>query len=71
MLREALWKGTAHFVLGFFVGLLVYWLTLTILSRISFTKKIGDSYIHTLALLLALSFCVSVHLLEDYTLNTF
>jgi hypothetical protein len=71
MVRNALWMSPLHFVLGFFVGWLVYWSTLTILSHLSFTKGISGSFIHTLALLLALSVSVLAHLWEDYTLNIF
>lgn len=66
----------AHFALSAFVGWLVYWLTLTTLSRGSsttlreLTSRPGFS-IHHFSLLLALSSSVLVHVLQDYTLNWF
>jgi len=72
-----LWKPAAHFVSSGFVGLLVYWLTLTMLSHLhsgqQSTPRLmrGAFSIHQFSLLLACSFAVFVHILEDYTLNWF
>ena len=74
---ELLWKPALHFALSGFVGLLVYWLTSTTLSRCSH----GDTSIqvlpkvafgiHRFSLFLALAFAIWFHILEDYTLNWF
>ncbi len=72
------WMPVAHFVLSAIVGLLVYWLTLTILSRGRFgiylmakqSTQRGYS-IHRFSLAVALCFSVAVHILEDYIYNIF
>jgi len=66
----------AHFALSATVGLLVYWLTSTMLSHgRSTTLRVlasrPDFSIHHFSLLLALSSSVFVHILEDYTLKWF
>jgi len=74
---ELLWKPAAHFALSSGVGLLVYWLTSTTLSRYSSGDMLiqqyprGVSGIHRFSLFLALSFAIWVHVFEDYTLNWF
>ena len=67
----------AHFVSSGFVGLLVYYLTSTILLR-SLSGDIGTpnlvmgvASIHQFSLLLACLSALWVHILEDYTLNLF
>ncbi len=59
-----------HFLLSGFVGLLVYLLTSTILSDINLVKTPGFS-INIICWLLALSFSVAVHVLEDYVWRVF
>ena len=61
-----------HFVLSACVGALVYWLTSIILSLI-ISSRIShrDSYIYHCSLLVALSYAVLVHILEDYFLRAF
>lgn len=71
-----IWMPAAHFALGFSVGSLLYWLTLTILRRGFSTTSMGgtcmdDSAIYRYSLLLAVLFSVLLHILEDYTLNVF
>ena len=74
---ELIWKPIAHFVLSGGVGLLVYWLTWTTLSRSSSgdtqTYKLlkGESGIHHYSFLLALLFAAWVHIVEDYILDLF
>ena len=72
-----LWKSGLHFVSSGFVGLLVYWLTSTMLSRyysggtlpLRFPKV--EFGIHHFSLSLAFLFAIWFHILEDYTLNLF
>ena len=59
-----------HFLSSGLVGLLVYWLTLTTLSHINSARTIGLP-INILSWLLALSFSVVVHILEDFSINKF
>lgn len=74
----SIWMPAAHFALSATVGLLVYWLILTILLRGQFgiylmakqSTQRGFS-IHQFSLLVALCSSVVVHILEDYTLNIF
>lgn len=72
------WMPIAHFVLSAIVGLLVYWLTSTILSfglsKVSLKGNYhipGDSFIHRFSLVAALCFSVAVHIGEDYIFNIF
>jgi len=75
--KDILWKPIAHFALSGGVGLLVYWLTSTMLSRCSYggigTHKLlkGGFGIHHFSLSVALLFAIWVHILEDYTLDWF
>jgi len=72
-----IWKAAAHFVSSGFVGLLVYWWTLTTLSRLSsgdsgFHRLPKDeSGIHRYSFLLALLFAIWFHIMEDYVLDLF
>ncbi len=73
-----IWMPAAHFALSAIVGLLVYWLTSTILSfglsKVSLKGNyhiLGDSFIHRFSLVVALCFSVAVHVLEDYIYNIF
>lgn len=72
-----IWKPAAHFISSGLVGLLVYWLTLTTLSRSSSgtfgSHRLlkGESGMHHFSFYLALLFAVWFHLLEDFTLNWF
>lgn len=59
-----------HFLLGFCVGSLVYWLTLTILSHTSLST-VGVFSTHTFSLLVSLCFVVLSHILEDYYVGKF
>jgi multisubunit Na+/H+ antiporter MnhE subunit len=59
-----------HFLLGFAVGVLVFWLTSTILSK-WFSIQVTDRFIFIVLLLLSLSASVAVHILEDFALNWF
>ena len=75
---DLVWMPVAHFALSAIVGLLVYWLTLTILSYGRFGIYLREKQstqqgfsIHRLSLVVALCFAVAVHILEDYTLNIF
>ena len=63
---------TGHFVLGFGVGLLVYWLT-SITSLRMFGLTIGETGPSTgrYVLLLAVSLSIVFHVLEDYGLQLF
>lgn len=70
------WKPATHFVFSGGVGLLVYWLTLTILLRSSGgigTQKLatGESGMHRSSFCLALLFAIWFHLVQDFTLNWF
>jgi len=69
-LKHIIYCGVCHFALGFFAGLLVYLLTLTILSHTRL-GGVEDSSIHRFSLVVALSCAVAVHILEDYTLGWF
>ena len=61
-----------HFGLGFCVGLLAYWLTLTILSHITGLQDLmGDFSIRHCSLLVAVSCSVAVHILGDYLFGWF
>ena len=68
-----IWKPAAHFVSSGFVGLLVYWLTSTTLSKSSHNIIIFNHVFgtHRFSLSLALLFAIWVHILEDYTLGWF
>ena len=74
---EIIWRSALHFLSSGSVGLLVYWLTLTIFSRFSYGSirilhfGMGGGSIHLFSLLLALSFSVVVHIGEDYILDWF
>ena len=72
------WMPVAHFALSAVVGLLVYWLTVTILSRGRFGTYLREKQstrtgfsIRRFSLAVALCFAVAVHILEDYTLDIF
>lgn len=72
-----IWKGGMHFISSGFVGLLVYWLTSTTLSRylsggssIQVSPKVAFG-IHRFSLFLALVFAIWFHILIDYTVNWF
>lgn len=54
-----------HFLLGFAVALLVFWLTQTIFSGVV------ERGTYRFSLLAALSFAVVAHILEDYLLGWF
>lgn len=74
---DMLWKPSLHFLSSGFVGLLVYWLTLTIFSHYAYGGimtlyfGMGDSSIHLFSLVLALSSSVVFHIVEDYILDWF
>ena len=55
-----------HFGLSCFMGFAGYWLTLTILSRLT----VGGS-IHRFSLVVGLCFSVASHILQDYYLGWF
>lgn len=59
-----------HFLLGFFVGSLAYWLTWTILSQLNIST-VGVFSIHTYCVLVSLCWAVLSHILEDFWLNKF
>lgn len=65
--------SACHFVLGFFVGLSVFWLTSTILFHLRSDGRLElpDSCIHIFSLLPALSLSVVAHVLEDYCIGKF
>ena len=76
--NKSLWRITIrhyipHFLLSGLVGVLVYYLTLTILSHTDLAKLIvkANSIISITCWLLALSFSVVAHLLEDYWVRKF
>lgn len=70
--RYVLWCLGMHFLLSSFVGLLVYLLTSTILSRTtSFRNGVGIFSTYRFSLLVALCWSVSAHILEDYYLGKF
>ena len=79
ILEYELWNGititdlikqsSVHFLSSAFVGLAVYYLTLTILQKSLTTKQTEDSYIRGISLSFALCFSVLVHLLIDYTIK--
>jgi len=61
-----------HFLLSGFVGLLGYWLILTILSRTTYFKKqVGVFSTHQFSLLAALCFAALAHISQDYLLGWF
>ena len=67
-----------HFALSAFVGLLVWLLTSTILSHITFPTSncgirvhLSAVFIQRFSFCLALSFAVWSHILQDYTLGFF
>lgn len=76
-LLKGWWKAIPHFLLSGSAGLLAYWWMSTTLRRLSS----GDtpfhglpravSSIHRYSLLLALSFAIYIHVLEDYILDWF
>ena len=75
---DLIWMPVAHFVLSAIVGLLVYWLTSTILLHGRFGIYLMEKQstqrgfsIHRFSLVVALCFSVAAHVLEDYTLNIF
>jgi len=59
-----------HFLLGFCVGSLVYWLISTTLLHSSL-NEVGVFSIHTFSLLVALDCAVLSHILEDYFVKKF
>ena len=59
-----------HFLLGLFVGSLVYWLTSTILLHSSL-NTVGVFSIHIYSLLVSLCCVVLSHILEDYLFGKF
>ncbi len=59
-----------HFLLGFSVGSLVYWLTSTMLLRTSL-DTVGVFSIHTFSVLVSLCCVVLSHILEDYYVRKF
>ena len=61
-----------HWLLSACVGWLAYFVTLTILSRITgLPDLMGDFSIRHCSLLVALCFSVSAHILQDYWLGWF
>ena len=60
-----------HFLLGFWVGLLVFSLISTILYRYCSGWRIPDFYINGFSLSVALLCSVVVHILEDYYIGLF
>ena len=73
-----IWMPVAHFALSAIVGLLVYWLTLTILSHGRFSIYLKEKQssnqgfsIHRFSFGLALLFSLCVHILQDYIFNIF
>ena len=54
-----------HFLLSAFVGLLVFWLTSTILSNTE-GLRITNYYINLYSFLVSLPFASLAHVLEDY-----
>lgn len=72
-----IWKPLVHFVSSGFVGLQVYWWTLTTLMRlcstIPFTLRLWkvEFSIHSFSLLLAVSAGIVFHILVDYTFDIF
>ena len=74
---KLVWAPVAHFISSGLVGLLVYWLTSTILLPYLFgltgnpPSAMGAFSIHQFSLLLAVSSAVAVHIWEDYTLDIF
>jgi hypothetical protein len=72
MLLGKSWMPIAHWVLGFGVGLLLFWLTSTTLLKFScFQNKIGVFSIRGFSLLVALLCSVVVHIAEDYIFDIF
>lgn len=74
---DIIWKPLLHFLSSGCAGLLVYWLTSTIFSHLSYgdigilSFGTGGFSIHLFSLVLALSFSVLVHIGEDYILDWF
>jgi hypothetical protein len=60
-----------HFGLSAVVGWLGYWSTLTILSRTGLQAILTARRTFLLLLLVALSYAVLAHIVEDYTINWF
>lgn len=69
---DVVWKPALHFVSSGLLGLLVYWLTSTILMRcycgylILGSRRVGFS-IHSFSLSLAVSSSILLHILVDFT----
>jgi hypothetical protein len=60
-----------HFGLSAFVGWLAYWSTSTIFSLTGLKGILPERRTYILLLLVALSFAVLAHIVEDYTLDWF
>ena len=60
-----------HWLLGFFVGASVFWLTLTMLLHTTLGSHMGDSCISHFSLVVALCCAVALHIVEDFTLDKF
>jgi hypothetical protein len=69
-LQHIAWALAQHFVLSGCVGLLVYWLTWTILSAMHLAGM-EDGRIRTYSLLVALCDSVLVHILQDWYIGRF
>ena len=75
-LLEILVKEGIHFLLGFVVGLLVYYLTWTILFTMQQdghgqSQLRGDSCIHSYLFWLCIWSSIIVHILEDVLIDKF
>jgi hypothetical protein len=72
MLLGKSWMPVVHWVLGFIVGLSVFLLISTMLSKSSyFQSKVGVFSTRGFCLLVALCFSVVVHIAEDYIFDVF
>lgn len=70
-IEYCLLRSGCHFLLGFWVAWSLYLLTSTILLRGRSVLRMDESSIHIISVLLAVSFAVVLHILEDYLLKKF
>ncbi len=75
---DLVWMPITHFILSGLVGLLVFWLILTILSTGRFGTYLKEKQfckegfsIYRFSFVVALCFSVAIHILEDIFLDIF
>ncbi|MGR3295885.1 MAG: hypothetical protein ACUZ8A_06625 [Candidatus Bathyanammoxibius sp.] len=73
---EVIWKPALHFVSSGLLGLLLYWLTLTMLTRYfskCFSLRLGkvEFSTHSFSLLLSVCSGILLHLYVDFSFSVF